>query len=140
MTFRELNNLVRIGQLKSEPFDQNEFDGLLASAKRRLQDASVQELSEEGRFISAYNAAHAASVAALRWHGYRSSQRYQVFQCLGHTLNLDDTTIRVLIHCHQQRNLAEYEGYLEFSQKLMDELMQLAADLITRVEDLRGTR
>jgi hypothetical protein len=31
------NNLVKIGQLKHEPPDQNEFDGMVASAKARLQ-------------------------------------------------------------------------------------------------------
>ena len=36
----------------------------------------------EGRFTSAYNAAHAASLAALPWHGYRSENRFMVLQCL----------------------------------------------------------
>ncbi len=50
MTLEKLDNLVRIKQLKPEPPDQREFDGMVASAKRRLQDASLNGLSEEGRF------------------------------------------------------------------------------------------
>lgn len=34
MTLKNLDNLVKINQLKSEPPDQAEFDGLVASAKR----------------------------------------------------------------------------------------------------------
>ena len=34
-----LENLVKINQLKIEAPDQNEFDGMLKSAKRRLKDA-----------------------------------------------------------------------------------------------------
>ena len=34
-------------------------------ARTRLTDAQVTGVSEEGRFISAYNAAHAAALAAL---------------------------------------------------------------------------
>jgi len=66
MTLAELDNLVKINKLKVEPPDQKEFDGLVASAKRRLQDAMVEGLSDEGRFSLAYGAAHALSLAAMR--------------------------------------------------------------------------
>ena len=75
MTLAELDNLVKINKLKVEPPDQKEFDGLVASAKRRLQDAMVEGLSDEGRLSLAYGAAHALSLAAMRWHGYRSDNR-----------------------------------------------------------------
>ena len=48
MRLEQLDNLVRIKQLKPEPPDQKEFDGLVGSAKRRLQDARVAALSEVG--------------------------------------------------------------------------------------------
>ena len=50
MGLEKLDNLVKINQLKKEPPDQNEFDGMLGSAKRRLQDAQVEGLS--GRIAS----------------------------------------------------------------------------------------
>jgi len=81
-------------------------------SKRCLQDAQVEGVSEEGRLSLAYGAAHSLSLAAMRWHGYRSDNRYLVFQCLQHTVNLDNAKWRVLDQCHNQRNLAEYEGYL----------------------------
>lgn len=82
-----LENLARIGQLKIEPRNDAEVQRLLDMARTRLADAQISTLSAEGRFTSAYNAAHAAALAALRWHGYRSENRYTVFQCLAHTLD-----------------------------------------------------
>jgi len=79
--------LVRIGQLKAEPRNDTEVKRLLAMARTRLHDAQLPSLSAEGRFTSVYSAAHAAALSALRWHGYRSENRYIVFQCLTHTLN-----------------------------------------------------
>lgn len=63
MTLENLDNLVKIGKLKIEPPDQKEFDGMLKSAKRRLQDTKVTGLSEDGCFLSAYGAAHALALA-----------------------------------------------------------------------------
>ena len=79
MSLEKLDNLVKINQLKEEPPDQKEFDEMVASAKRRLQDAQIEGLSDEGRFSLAYGAAHSISLAAMRWHGYRSENRYLVF-------------------------------------------------------------
>jgi hypothetical protein len=67
-----LDNLVRIGQLKAEPAVQAEIDGLMRSGAARIKDAENEQLSIESRFDLAYNAAHAFSLAALRFHGYRS--------------------------------------------------------------------
>jgi len=82
MPLPPLDNLVRIDRLKTEPPAQAEFDGLVRSGQVRLADAANAGLSLESRFDLAYNAAHALSLAAMRWHGYRSENRYQVFQCL----------------------------------------------------------
>ena len=68
MTLAHLDNLVRIKQLKAEPPDQNEFEGVLNSAKCRFQDVRIEVLSEDSRFSLTYGAAHSlALVAALVW-------------------------------------------------------------------------
>jgi hypothetical protein len=95
MSLPALDNLVRIGQLKAEPRNVLELARMLEMARTRLADAQVSSLSLEGRFTSAYNAAHAAALAALRWHGYRSENRYTVFQCLAHTVAWPAKAIRV---------------------------------------------
>jgi hypothetical protein len=107
MTQRELDNLVRIGQLKPEPSAQAELEGLQRSGSRRLADAERAELSLESRFDLAYNAAHALALAALRANGYRSESRYLVFRCLQHTIDLPNEQCRVLDQAHRKRNLTE---------------------------------
>ncbi len=134
MTSHNLDNLVKTGSLKSEPASQSEFNGLLRSAKARLTDAGNANLAIESRFDLAYNASHALALAALRWHGYRSDNRYIVFQCLQHTLEMKPDVWRVLAQCHQRRNVAEYEGHLEVSDQLLAELIAAANLLQKKVE------
>jgi hypothetical protein len=134
MTSQNLENLVKTGSLKSEPASQGEFNGLLRSAKARLTDAGNASLAIESRFDLAYNASHALALAALRWHGYRSDNRYIVFQCLQHTLDIKPEVWRVLAQCHQRRNVAEYEGHLEVSDQLLAELIAAANFLQKKVE------
>ena len=136
MTSSPLDNLVRIGKLKVEPPAQAEFDGLVRSGLVRLRDAENATLSLESRFDLAYNAAHALSLAALRWHGYRSENRYLVFQSLTHTLSLEATQWRVLDQAHNKRNLAEYEGDLDVDDALVQALIRVARTVADRVAAL----
>lgn len=136
MTSSPLDNLVRIGKLKAELPAQSEFDGLVRSGMVRLRDAENAALSLESRFDLAYNAAHALSLAALRWHGYRSENRYLVFQTLTHTLGLEATQWRVLDQAHNKRNLAEYEGDLDVDDALVDALVRVARVVAERVARL----
>ncbi len=136
MALTNLENLVKIKRLKVEPPNQAEFDGMVISAKRRLQDAKLEAVSEEGRFLLAYGAAHVLSLAAMRWHGYRSDNRYLVFQCLEHTIGLEKVKWRLLAKCHNQRNLAEYEGHLEITPQLLKELVEITGELLVMVEGL----
>ena len=94
------DNLCGPGKpLKAEPPDADEFAGLKRSGLARLKDAGTPSLSLESRFDLGYNAAHALCVAALRWHGYRSGNRYIVFQLLPQTLDLGPEVWRVLAKC-----------------------------------------
>ena len=136
MTSSALENLERIGKLKSESATPPEFEGLLRSGRARLQDAEHPGLSIESRFDLAYNAAHALSLAALRWHGYRSEHRYIVFQCLSHTLMLDAMQWRVLDQAHRKRNLAEYDGDVELEEALVAALIRVAAEVSRRCDGL----
>ena len=129
-----LENLVKIGTLHSEPGDQVEFDGMLRAAGTKLQDVNLSGLSLDSQFSLAYGAAHSLALAALRWHGYRSDKRYLVFQCTTHTVGLDKAKCRVLDKCHNQRNLAEYEGHLEVDKILLAELIEITKELLGLVE------
>ncbi len=131
-----LLNLQKIGKLKAEPPDKIEFEGLVRSASRKLPDAQNTTLSPDSRFILAYDAAHSLALAALRWHGYRSENRYIVFQVLAHTLSFPTAKWRFLDNCHQKRNVALYDGDYSEDQQLIEELIEVAKDLQAAVSAL----
>lgn len=74
------------------------------------------------------------SLAALRRHGYRSENRYLVFQVLPHTLGIEDSEWRVLATCHERRNRAEYQGILETDERLLAALVEIGARLLAALE------
>ena len=140
MTSPNLENLAKIGKLKKEAVSQAEFDGLVKSGRARLSDARTAKLSLESRFDLAYNASHALARAALRWHGYRSENRYLVFQCLQETLGLQPEQWRVLALCHERRNVAEYEGHLDVEDRLVTDLIEVAKVVLKKVTALGKVR
>ena len=72
MTSTTLDNLVRIGKLKPFPANRSEFEQLLGLARTLLGTVTTSgTMATESQFILAYDAAHAASRAALRAYGYR---------------------------------------------------------------------
>jgi hypothetical protein len=96
----------------------------------RLADVERRSNALESRFDLAYNAAHALSLAALRYAGYRAANRYVVFQALPHTLGLGPEVWRVLAKGHEIRNRSEYEGDFYADERLL-------ADLSDGDDDLR---
>ena len=120
--------------LSPEPPDQAELDGLMRSGRVRLADAENDRISLESRFTLAYSAAHALCLAAVRRLGFRTQQRYIVFQVLPHTLGLGPEIWRVLDKCHTQRNLAEYEGLLDVDNQLFTELLQATKTVLHSLE------
>lgn len=131
-----LENLARTGKLKKEPATQEELMGLIRSGLARLNDAKNPSLSIESRFDLAYNAAHALSLAALRRCGFRSDNRYLVFQFLPHTLGLGAAEWRVLDQAHNKRNLAEYQGSLEVNVGLVEAVIRVTQIVADRVKSL----
>lgn len=133
MPHDQLDNLVKVRQLKAELPSDKEVAGLIKSGLARLRDAGNKSLNIESRFDLAYNAAHALSLAALRKAGYRSENRYVVFQCLKHTLDLPNEQWRILDQAHRKRNLAEYEGQLDIDDALLEALLRTANAVAERL-------
>lgn len=140
MSNEHLNNLVRAGDLKTEAASAEEIVGLISSGTTRLADAKNTGLSLESRFDLAYNAAHALSLAALRIVGYRSENRYLVFQCLRHTLDFPNEKWRVFDQAHRKRNIAEYEGAFDVEKNLVEALIRVTAEVAERVLELHASR
>jgi hypothetical protein len=140
MTSPELENLARIGKLKREQPAPRELAGLLDSARERLVDAAQATLNYSSRFDLAYNAAHALALYALRHKGFRSDNRYLVFQALPHTAGLPLPQWRVLAKAHERRNLAEYEGHLEHDPQLLSDVIAAARQLLALIDAIESAR
>jgi hypothetical protein len=133
MTSENLQRLALAGQLKAEPPARAELEGLLRSGRARLKDAANTSLCLESRFDLAYAAAHALSLLALRWHGYRSENRYLVFQSLPHTVGMPAEHWRVLALCHERRNAAEYGGLFNVDERLVADLLAATRLVLEKV-------
>lgn len=136
MTLKALEALARSGQLKAERPDTAELQRLLHRARQALNDAAIAAVSEEGRFLLVYQAAHTLALAALRRQGYRSDKRYLVFQCLEHTMGYPHIKWRIFDACHRRRNLAEYEGHLDITEGLLFEFQNATVTLLDELEAL----
>ncbi len=62
----------------------------------------------------------------LRREAPDPSNRYIVFQVLPHTLGLGPEVWRILDKGHDARNLAEYEGHLSVTERLVEDLIVAA--------------
>lgn len=124
------------GPLRPEPPDPEEYAALVHSGRVRLADAERNDLSPEGRFDLAYNAAHALSLAVLRRRGFRPQNRYVVFQALPHTLGLPPAVWRVLAKAHELRNRGEYSGRLTVDSRLLSELISACRTVLEALEAL----
>jgi hypothetical protein len=66
-------------------------------------------------------------------HGYRSSNRYIVFQLLPHTLQLGPEIWRIGSKWHDVRNHGEYEGMLEVTGRLVIDLIGACGKVAEKV-------
>lgn len=104
-----LTNLARIGQLKPEQ----------------------PGCAGKGRLAALGN-----GTATLRQHGYRSDNRYLVFQTLEHTLSFKPQQWLLLNQAHKKRNLAEYEGELDVTEGFVHELIEHVGQLLAVAQAL----
>ena len=136
MSSENLENLVKIGKLKASQSTDDEIKGLVQRGLVKIEDYKKANLSTDSRFDLAYNAAHALCLGALRQAGYRSENRYIVFQCAQHTINLEPKYWRALSDAHRERNAAEYEGDIVVNEQLVEALVRVVDIVAGRVQEL----
>lgn len=117
MSSTYLENLVRTRQLDRVPYSAELVLGKLQSARRRLKDAGVSQVTNETRFDAAYNAIRDLAEIGLLLQGYRTTRsggghHQTAIQCLSHTLQLENEAVWVIDGLRKQRHLADYEGDL----------------------------
>ena len=110
-----LDNLLKIGRLKTHETDADEIGNLLAAAKRNLADSRAENISIENRFDAAYKCIMQCSLAALMANGFRPDTKVPghhqtVIQSLPKTIGMDRARVAVLDALRNKRNLSDYTG------------------------------
>ena len=130
-----LENLSKIGQLKSHTTDRAEVGQLLEAARRNLADAVVEAISLETRFDAAYKAIMQVALVALLANGYRADSRGHhqlMIQSLPLTIGLSKERMVVLDAMRRKRNAADYLGsYIDHGsvEICMAQARELLADI-----------
>lgn len=111
-----LENLIGISLDSVEP-DSSAIQRLIGAAKRNINDAQIEAVSNENRFDAAYKAIMQIANVALQTCGYRTltsrpGHHQTMIQTLPKTLGLDMETMIVLDALRKQRNVADYSGDL----------------------------
>jgi uncharacterized protein (UPF0332 family) len=132
-----LEGLADSNRLKREPPTVDEIRGLIEVVERSLKDASVEAISEDLRFIAAYNALLTSSKIALRADGYRTTNQaghhILTFETLHSTIGADDSEIRKLKAFANQRGTATYDAAGAISSGQLRGAIRSAQELHQRV-------
>jgi hypothetical protein len=110
-----LDNLAKIGRLKSHVASKPECADLLTAAGRNLEDARAENISTENRFDAACKCIMQAALVVLMARGFRpdtkaTGHHQTVIQSLPKTMGLDAERVAVLDALRNKRNLSDYTG------------------------------
>jgi hypothetical protein len=134
-----LENWLRSGYLLTHQATVAEVQQLLAVVDRELGDAAVPGLSDDGRFMHAYDAAFQLCNIALRASGYAvakgTGHHAYTINSLEHTLGGGQQgTTRFLSACSSKRNQSLYTSAgvvnQQDAQDLLDSAQQLLVDVL----------
>jgi len=133
-----LENLLKIGQLKTHATDAKEIQGLLQAARRNLGDARSDQISLETRFDAAYKAIMQSALAALMASGYRPDtnkpgHHATIVQSLSKTIGLKGERVTLLDALRHKRNLSDYTGK-DIDHASLDVCIKEAERLLNDVE------
>jgi hypothetical protein len=136
MTWEELLAQRRVAR---EPTDHQEIQNLMALVGRNLNDASIEQLSDDGRFERAYAAARALATMVVRACGYRVKRpgsHYHTFQAL--EVADPDTFGEFAAYfdsCRALRNTLSYESTNVVPKGDLEEILDAVPKFTQAVED-----
>lgn len=138
MTSTTLRHWAENGWLREHVSSVEEMRNLLGGAERKLRDARVPALSNDGRFQFAYEAILRLAMAALAAEGYRASTQshhYRSIGSLSHTLGIEDARVRILDSFRRKRNISVYDSAGEITDAELEEVLRQAGEISVRVRD-----
>jgi hypothetical protein len=118
--------------------NQGELDDLRAAAKRNLEDAAVEELSDDNRFAIAYQAALISAKMAIACAGYRvkgAGAHHTTFEALPLVLGSSvKAAADYFDRCRRKRNVIDYDSQGVVSSADVEEIIKQATELSRDVE------
>jgi hypothetical protein len=131
-------SLLAAGSIAREPTSKAELDDLRSIVRRSLMDALVPGLSDEARFVMAYDAARNLSVMLVRAEGYRPRTsmggHYHTFLALK---EVDPAFAPLSLYfdsCRRKRNSSEYTVAGLISGTDADDLVAAVQKFATEAE------
>jgi hypothetical protein len=134
-----LERYVENAWLRREATSRQEIADQLGSVSRSMSDASVEEISDDLRFYTTFNAILALANTALRASGYRaatqSGHHTRVLETLEFTVKTDSKLLRKLYVFSKKRNSASYDSAGSISNQDLEQVLSTAQELRHTVED-----
>ena len=128
-----LERYVENGWLKREPTSPQEIADQLGIVTRSMNDAGVQDISDDLRFYTSFNAILALANTALRASGYRTTTQpghhIRTIETLEYTVGADGKLIRKLLAFSKKRNVASYDAAGSISNQELQQILITAEDL-----------
>ena len=126
-----LEDLQKQKRLRAHETSRDEIAGLFKIAAKDMQDTSVDLISSDRRFATAYNAALQLSTIVLHCHGYRTrggGHHAATFAALGEIgiPELSDYSA-YFDGCRSKRNITDYDRAGEITESEAEELLAEAS-------------
>jgi hypothetical protein len=123
------NKLLAEKRVVTEPTTKQELDDLRAVVDRNLHDAALPELSADGKFSIAYDAARGLATIAIRANGYRvkaqGGAHYNTFLALEAALGSSIAKLAAYFDsCRRKRNDLSYDTANVVTDTEVDELLK----------------
>ena len=130
--------LLSENRVTREPSSKAELDNLRSIVQRCLSDVKATGLSDEQRFIIAYDAARTLSLMIVRACGYRprrAGYHYYTFRALDAADPVFAKTVAYFDACRTLRNESEYDYAGAITKDDADELERTVVRFRQEVSD-----
>ena len=135
--------LLSGNRVAAEPTSKAELDRLRSIVVLRLSDVDAQGLSDEQRFIIAYDAARTLSTMVVRASGYRPKKaggHYNTFVALAAADPAFAQLSAYFNVCRMKRNESEYDFAGSITKAEADELADRSRRFVVEVESWIAAR
>ena len=121
------DRLVSQGKIQQHATSRKEIASLFQIVERELKDASIPQLSDDKKYISAYNAILQCATIIVYCEGFKTrgeAHHYITFRFIRETLGSEhQELIDYFDSCRKKRNLADYDVAGEISEKEVKEII-----------------